>query len=245
MSDIDYSEPRGRRFATTHWSLVLAAGAETGAGANEALARLCELYWYPVYAFVRRQGYSADDAADLTQGFFARVLEKSYLRDADPQKGRFRSFLLGCLRHFLSNERDRARALKRGGESVLVSLEQETAEGRYLVEPRDELTPEKIFDRRWALTLLDQTLSRLRDEHVARGKLAVFDELKGFLTGDSADVPHASVAKALGVTEGAAKVAIHRLRRRFRNLLMEEVASTVADPGDVNDEIRHLLRAVR
>lgn len=245
MSGVSHSTARGGRFMTTHWSLVLAAGSETGAGSEEALAKLCEAYWYPIYVFIRRQGYSADEAADLTQGFFARMLEKSYLRDADPQRGRFRSFLLGCLRHFLSNERDRARTQKRGGEYVILPLERETAEGRYLLELRDELTPDKIFDRRWALTLLDRTLTRLRDEHLAKGKLTLFDALRGFLTGDSVGVAYDTVARTLGTTEGAAKVAVHRLRRRFRDLLVEEVASTVADPHDVEDEIRHLLQAVR
>lgn len=244
-SDPGHSEPRGGRFATTDWSMVLSAGSQAGAQSADALARLCEVYWYPVYVFVRREGYSADESADLTQGFFARMLEKSSFSDASPERGRFRSFLLACLRHFLSNERDRARRLKRGGEFAILSMEARTAEGRYLLEPRDELTPDKVFDRRWAETLLDRTLARLRDEHVDKGKRAVFDELKGFLTGDATGVSYDSLAKVLGSTEGATKVAVHRLRRRFRDLLFEEIGATVADPGDVEDEIRHLLRAIR
>lgn len=245
MTDTGHSARRGGRFMTTRWSVVLAAGSAVGAESQEALASLCELYWYPVYAFVRREGHSADESADLTQGFFAQMLEKSSFREATPERGRFRSFVLACLRHFLSNERDRARRLKRGGDVVMLSLQAETAEGRYRLEPRDELTPDKIFDRRWAETLLNKTLARLQDEHINKGKQELFEELKGFLTGDSMGVSYDSVAKSLGSTEGATKVAVHRLRRRFRDLLVEEISATVADPRDVDDEIRHLLQAVR
>jgi len=243
MSDLRRS-PRDGRFATTHWSLVLSAGRGAGSGSEQALARLCELYWYPVYAFIRRHGHSSDEAGDLTQEFFALVLEKSYLRTADPGRGRFRSFLLACLRHFLSNQRDREIAIKRGGAYHIVPLEIDSAEGRYLHEPAEELTPDKIFERRWALTLIERVLSRLRDEHVARGKQKLFEALSGFLTGDSADLSYLDVAQTLGATEGAVKVAVHRLRRRFRDLLTEEVEATVADRHDVEDEIRHLLRSV-
>ncbi len=245
MRDFGSSPGPSSRFATTQWSVVLAAGLETDAGSKDALATLCESYWYPVYGFIRRQGCSPDEAADLTQGFFTRVLEKSYLRDVAPQRGRFRSFLLACLRHFLSNERDRARTLKRGGGVAMVQLEYERAEGRYLFEPRDDLTPDKIFDRRWAETLLDRTLARLRDEHIEKGKRVLFDQLKGLLTGDSDIASYSTLAETLGISVGATKVAIHRLRRRFRDLLVEEVAATVADSGDVEDEMGHLLRAVR
>lgn len=243
MSDLRRS-PRDGRFATTRWSLVLSAGKGAGQGSEQALAQLCELYWYPVYAFIRRHGHSSDEAADLTQEFFALVLEKSYLRAADPERGRFRSFLLACLRHFLSNQRDRATAIKRGGGYNIVPLEIETAEGRYLHEPPEEITPEKIFERRWALTLLDRVLARLGDEYNVRGRQKLFEVLKGFLTGDSADVSYQAVAQTLGTTEGAVKVAVHRLRRRFRDLLAEEVETTVANQHDVEDEIRYLLRAV-
>ena len=238
------SAPRGGRFVTTHWSLVLAAGRGNDAASERALATLCELYWYPVYVFIRRHGHSADEAADLTQEFFTRMLEGSGLQQAAPEGGRFRSFVIACIRHFLANEQDHVRALKRGGGRPTLSLEIETAEGRYVLEPRDELTPDKIFDRRWALTLLDRALTRLRNEHTTTGKQKAFEALKGYLTGDSAGVPYASVARALGTTEGAAKVAVHRLRRRFRDLLLEDVAATVEDPQDVEDEIRHLLEAV-
>jgi RNA polymerase sigma factor (sigma-70 family) len=232
------------RFATTRWSLVLAAGERTDARSAEALASLCDLYWYPVYAFIRRQGYRAEDGADLTQAFFTRVLEKGYFHDADPARGRFRAFLCVAIRHFLSNERDRERTLKRGGRRPPISLDVETAEGRYQLEPRDNLTPEKLFDRRWALMLLDRVLARVAEEQKAAGKADLFDRLKGCLTADAADAPYAEIGKTLGMSEGAVKVAAHRLRRRFRDALVEEIAHTVLDPADVAAEIKHLLSAV-
>jgi RNA polymerase sigma-70 factor (ECF subfamily) len=234
----------GGRFATTRWSLVIAAGHQSSARSSEALASLCEIYWYPVYAFIRRQGYRPEDGADLTQGFFARVLEKNYFHDADPARGRFRAFLCTSVRHFLSNERDRAQALKRGGLRPPISLDVETAEGIYQIEPRDDLTPEKLFDRQWALTLLQRVLVHLRDEHAAAGRVELFDRLQGFLTGDRESVPYGDVALALGTTEGAVKVAVHRLRRRFRDRLVEEIAETVSDPADIDREIEYLLKAV-
>jgi len=244
MPDGGFLAPRARRFATTRWSLVLAAGQATNVRSAEALASLCEMYWYPVYAFIRRQGCRAEDCADLTQAFFARVLEKNYFHDADPARGRFRAFLCASIRHFLSNERDRARTLKRGGTQPPISLDVETAEGTYRLEPRDDLTPEKLFDRRWALILLERVLARLRHNHVSAGKGEMFDRLKGFLTGDSTGVLYADVAKALGMTEGAVKVAVHRLRRHFRDTLIQEIAETVSDPADIDAEIEYLLKAV-
>jgi RNA polymerase sigma-70 factor (ECF subfamily) len=237
--------PGGRgRFATTRWSLVLSAGRRTGAGSAEALASLCEIYWYPIYAFIRRQGYGADESADLTQAFFARVLEKQYFSSADPARGRFRAFLCASARHFLSNERDRARTLKRGGAHPIVSLEVETAEGRYRIEPRDEVTPETLFDRRWALLVLERALARLRDEHRSAGKAELFERLKGFLTGDRDDMPYADVARTLSMSEGAVRVAVHRLRRRFRDALTTEIAETVSDPAEVGPELDYLMKAV-
>jgi RNA polymerase sigma-70 factor (ECF subfamily) len=243
MRDNGFSARRAGRFATTRWSLVLAAGRKTSARSAEALSSLCEMYWYPVYALIRRQGYRHEEGADLTQEFFARVIEKNYFHDADPARGRFRAFLCASIRHFLSNERDRARTLKRGGAQPPISLDVETAEGRYQLEPRDDLTPEKLFDRGWALILLERVLARVRDDHASAGKAELFDHLKGFLTGDAA-VPYADVAKALGTTEGAIKVAVHRLRRHFREALIEEIAETVSDPADINAEIDYLLKAV-
>lgn len=244
MPDGTFPAPRAGRFATTRWSLVLAAGQKPDARSADALTGLCELYWYPVYAFVRRQGHRPDEAADLTQEFFARVLEKNYFQDADPQRGRFRAFLCASVRHFLSNERDRSRALKRGGTSPPISLDVETAEGTYRLEPRDDLTPEKLFDRRWALILLDRVLARLRDSHSAAGKGELFDRLHGFLTGDNAGLSYAELAKSMSTTEGAIKVAVHRLRRAFRDTLMEEIAETVSEPADVAAEIEYLMKAV-
>jgi len=234
----------GGRFATTRWSLVLAAGRHSNPRSAEALASLCETYWYPVYALVRRQGFQADEAADLTQEFFARVLGKNYFQEADPARGRFRAFLCVSVRHFLSNERDRGRALKRGGDRPPIALEVETAEGRYQLEPRDGMTPEKLFDRRWAMVLLDRALARLRADYTAAGKTVLFAHLQDVLTGDAGRVPYTEIAKATAMSEGAVKVAVHRLRRRFREALVAEIAETVSEAGDIDAEIRHLLDAV-
>jgi RNA polymerase sigma-70 factor (ECF subfamily) len=234
-----------RRFTTTKWSQVLAAGQADAGGSREALSRLCESYWYPLYAYVRRWGYDADQAQDLTQEFFARLLEKHYLRAADPARGRFRSFLLASLKHFLANERDRAGAVKRGGRMTVVPLEIENAEGRYSLEPPDGETPERVYERRWALTLLERTLARLSREFEAAGKRAQFARLEGYLTGEQETLPYAKLALELGMSEGAIKVAVHRLRRRFGALLREEVGETVSMPEQVDDEIRDLFRALR
>jgi RNA polymerase sigma factor (sigma-70 family) len=239
------ARPRARQFATTRWSQVIAAGQAPTVDSREALARLCELYWYPLYAYVRRWGYDADQAQDLTQEFFARLLEKHYLRAADPARGRFRSFLLASLKHFLSNERDRAGAVKRGGRATVVPLELENAEGRYCREPADSETPETIYERRWALTLLERTLARLRHELEAAGKQALFARLEGHLTGDQETLPYADLCAELGMSEGAIKVAVHRLRRRFGALLREEISETVSDSAEVDDEIRQLFQALK
>ena len=244
MTDADSPPPRSGRFATTRWSLVLAAGGVTDARSAEALCSLCELYWYPIYAFIRRQGYGASESADLAQEFFLRVLEKNYFHALDPARGRFRGFLCVSVRHFLSNERDRARSLKRGGARPPIPLDVETAEGRYQREPHDDLTPEKLFDRRWALILLDRTLTRVGRDYADANKGPLFDHLKGFLTGDSSGVRYAEVAKALNMSEGAVKVAVHRLRRHFRDVLVGQIAETVSDPADIDAEIAYLLNAV-
>ena len=238
------SLPLRSRFATTRWTLVLSAGRQSNRRSADALASLCEMYWYPVYACIRREGHDADAAGDLTQEFFARVLEKNYFGDADPARGRFRSFLFTAIRHFLSNERDRARALKRGGATPIVSLDVETAEGQYQFEKSDDLTPDKLFDARWAALLLDRALSRVRHAYATSGKSAIFDCLKSSLTGDDDALPHAESARLLGSTEAAVKVAVHRLRRRFRDALMEEIAETVASPSDIAAELQHLRAAV-
>jgi RNA polymerase sigma-70 factor (ECF subfamily) len=226
------------RFPTTQLNLVLAAGEEISEQqAHEALAILCRTYWYPLYAFVRRQGYPPDEAQDLTQGFFTRLLEKNCLRDYQRERGRFRSFLLVSLKHFLSNERARARAQKRGGGAFTLPLDGivQDSERRFSLEPRSNLTPEKAFERQWARAILDQSLERLRCENDH------FDRLKGFLTGDQAGIPYRQLAGELDTTEGALKVAIHRVRRRFREVLREQIAHTVSHPREVQDEIRYLM----
>jgi RNA polymerase sigma-70 factor (ECF subfamily) len=236
---------QNRPFATTHWSLVQAAGRQGSADAQRALAQLCETYWYPVYAFVRRQGGDAALAQDLTQAFFCRLLEKNDLAAADRQRGRFRAFLLTAVKHFLSNERDRAMAKKRGGGQRPLSLDFDAAEGRYRREPSHDLTPERLFERRWALEVLDRTLARLRTEHIEAGKERLFEGLKGTLAGEPTAAPLAEIAALLGTTEGALKTAAHRLRRRYRDLIRQEIAHTVARVDDVDDEIKALFAAVK
>jgi RNA polymerase sigma factor (sigma-70 family) len=237
---------RGRgQFATTRWSLVLAAGADaSSAGAHEALATLCETYWYPLYVFLRGSGYDAEDAQDLTQAFFARLMEKHAISQADPTRGRFRSFLLASLKHFAANKRDREMAKKRGGGAPMVSLEVEGAEGRFQMEPPSDETPERIFDRRWALTLLARVMCRLEVEASHSGRHAQFERLKTYLTGDRPQLSYADTATQLGMSEGAVKVAVHRLRRQFRDLVRDEIAQTVASPEEIEDELRHLWSAV-
>ena len=233
----------GRRgaFVTTHWSVVLSAGRSDTTRAQAALARLCQAYWYPLYAYVRRRGYAAHDAQDLTQEFFARLLEQNWLAQADWERGRFRTFLLAALSHFLANEWDKARALKRGGAVQIVPLQLDSAETRYGQEPADPLTPEQCFERRWALALLEEVLNRLREEHAAASTREMFDALKPCLVGDRQAQPYAELAATLGMTEGAVKVAVHRLRQRYRQLLREEIANTVAMPEEVNEEMHHLF----
>jgi RNA polymerase sigma-70 factor (ECF subfamily) len=230
-------------FATTHWSLVLAAQDQTSPEARAALAALCRSYWYPLYAFIRRQGFDADQAQDLIQEFFTRLLEKDFLAVVSREKGKFRSFLLKACTHFLANERDRARAQKRGGGREVVSFPGEHAERRYGREPSHTLTPERLFERHWALTLLEQVLARLKDEMTRAEKGRLFERLKTFLTGDRGE-PYRQLGAELGMTEGAVKVAVHRLRRRYRELLLEEIGRTVEDPADVDEEIDRLFTAL-
>jgi RNA polymerase sigma factor (sigma-70 family) len=229
---------------TTSWTLVMAAGGAASPEADEALARLCELYWYPVYGFIRRQGNGADEAADLTQEFFARLIEKQYLREVRQERGRFRAFLVAAVRHFLSNERDRARAAKRGGGRRLLPLDVETAEGRYRREPADTLTPEVLFDRQWACVVLERVLDRLQGEMEGAGRQEQFARLKPMLTGEPGEGGYRAIGAALGMSEGAVKVAVHRLRRRYGDLLRDEVAMLVADPDAVDAELRHLAAAL-
>jgi RNA polymerase sigma-70 factor (ECF subfamily) len=212
--------------------------------ARPALELLCAAYWYPLYAHVRRRGYSADEAQDHTQQFFADILQRQALRAADQARGRFRSFLLAALDHFLANERRRGQAQKRGGGQRPLPLDFDTGESRYLREPVHSETPEREFLRRWAIELLGRSLDHLRDEYRTRGRLELFEELKAHLSGDSEAAPHAEIAARLGMTAGAVKTALSRLRRRCRELLREEIAQTVAAPGDVDDELRELLSAL-
>jgi RNA polymerase sigma-70 factor (ECF subfamily) len=227
--------------------LIHAARSGSGAQAEEALATLCRAYWYPIYAYVRRLGYSPEEAEDLTQGFFTRVLEKHYLRDFQRERGRFRSFLLATLKHFVANERDRTHAQKRGGARPPLPLDEvlSTAEGRYTIEPRHDDTPERIFERQWAVALLARVQDRLHAEAEHDGKRAQFDRLKGLLIGENNDIGYRALAAELDTTEGALKVTVHRLRHRFKELLRDEIAQTVAHQEDVGDELRYLLTALR
>ena len=229
------------RFATTHWSVVLAAGHASSAGAREALEQLCRTYWYPLYAHVRHRGHSVDDAQDLTQAFFAHLLEKERLTLADPVRGKFRTFLLSALDHFLVNEWHRLRAGKRGGGQRLLSLDQTAAERRYSVEPATNETPARLFEKRWAATLLEKVLAELGAECQAAGKGAFFAAARGFLWGDQDPISGAELAAQCGLTESAGKSAIHRLRRRYRALLRAEVARTVSTPEEVDGELRDLI----
>jgi len=228
-------------FAATRWTLVLSAarGSQTPRAAA-AMAELCRIYWYPLYAFIRRRGHAAPEAEDLTQEFFARLLEKHFLAAVDREKGRFRTFLLMAVKRFLANEYDRAQTQKRGGPRRIVPLEGLEPENRYRLEPADTLTPERLFEQQWALTLLDQVLARLEAEMTAGGKAALFEAMKGHLAG-SREETYAATAARLGMTEGAVKVAVHRLRRRYRALLQEEIAHTVAGPEEIEEEIRYLF----
>jgi len=230
------------QFPTTQWTLVVAAGDPDLKAARSALTSLCEKYWYPLYAYLRRRGYSSEEAQDLTQEFFVRVLEGRYLDRAQPEKGRFRAFMLSSLKFFVADEGDRARAQKRGGGMVL-PLEFSSGEERYQREPSHDETPERIFERRWALSVLDRVIERLRVEFVQGGRQAHFDRLKVFLLGQS-HVPYAVLARELNTSEGALKVAIHRLRRRYRELFRREIADTVSDPAEVESELRHLAAAL-
>lgn len=236
---------RAGAFTTTHWSVVLAAGEADEARAGQALARLCAGYWYPLYAYVRRQGHGPEDAQDITQDFFARFIGKGYVRRADPARGRFRTFLLTSLKHFLINEWQKGQAARRGGGVRALSWDQFDAEDRYRLEPLDGLTPEKIFERRWAATLLETVMAGLREEFRAEGRGEWFEAIKFCLDGVTATESNEQIAARLGTTEGALRVAMTRLRARYRARLREEVARLVATPAEVDDELRHLAGTLR
>ena len=228
-------------FATTHWSVVLAAAHGESIGARDALSQICQSYWYPLYAYVRRRGHSPHDAQDLTQAFFLRLLERNWVDAADRERGRFRTFLLTAMSRFLSDEWDKLRAQKRGGGVVHVPVQLDTAETRYGHEPVARGTPEQEYERRWALTLLDTVLHRLRTEYERAGKAELFAGLNPSLVGGRESQPYAALASKLCMSEGAVKVAVHRLRKRYRLLLRAEIAQTMAETEDVDDELRHLF----
>ena len=234
-----------RDFRTTHWSVVLLAGTEASPRSAEALEQLCRTYWYPLYAYVRRRGYDAHTAQDLTQGFFERVVEKNYIGDADARRGRFRTFLLSSLKHYLANEWDKAHSQKRGGQCTFLSLEEERAEERYRLEPADASTPERACDRRWAENVLEMVFNRLRKEFESdEGNTSRFDTLKGFLVADGGVKSYEEVAARLGISEGSARSAVSRLRQRFRELMRNEIANTVSRPEEIDEEIRYLFEAL-
>jgi RNA polymerase sigma-70 factor (ECF subfamily) len=240
-----HSSPYGKsEFPTTRWSRVARAADGEDSGARAALAELCAAYWYPIYAFIRRKGNDADRALDLTQDYFARLLERRPFAAADPARGRFRAFLLTDCGHFLAHHREREGALRRGGSRRVLSIDASDAEGRYLLEPAHVQTPERLFERDWALALLERVLAGLRVEYEESGRGASFEALKGALTDGRLEAPQAELARRLGTTEAAVQVAVHRLRRRYREALRAAVAATVADQTDVDDEIRSLFAAL-
>ena len=231
------------QFRTTHWGLVAQAGEHESAASAEALETLCRAYWYPLYAYVRRKGHDATESQDLIQEFFARFLASHSVRSVDRRKGRFRSFLLGSMEHFLAKQWNHARRLKRGGGLVIFSLDDDP-EQRYGLEPADEMTPERIFERRWALLLLENSMSRLRLECAEKGKADLFDRAKSLISGDRASEPYADLATVTRMTEGALRVAVHRLRQRYGELLRDEIAQTVSSPEEFNVELRALFAAL-
>jgi RNA polymerase sigma-70 factor (ECF subfamily) len=235
----------GQQFATTHWSVVLAAGAGRSPETSQALAALCEAYWYPLYAYVRRRGFDAHAAQDLTQDFFAHLLESEAVGVAAPERGRFRSFLLASLNHFLANQWRKDGAQKRGGGKAVLSLNLAAGEERYVAEPAHDLTPEKIYERRWAMALLQQVFDALADEYAEEGKTPLFEHLKPYLGGGQDAAPYAELSSQTGLSVGSIKVAVHRLRRRCGDLLREQIVQTVADPAEIDQELSELFAALR
>jgi len=230
-------------FATTHWTVVLAAGRRATPQSDRALEELCRAYWFPLYVYVRRRGHSREDAEDLTQAFFARFLARNYLAGLSAERGRFRAFLLASLKNFLANEWDKSQRLKRGGGETPLSLDWETADTKFQVAAQNEPRPDKAFDREWALALLAKVIERLQAEAAADGKAKLFEQLKVFLAAGKGETAHADVANALGMEERAVRVAVHRLRKRYRQLLREEIANTLSEPAMVDEELRALFGA--
>jgi RNA polymerase sigma-70 factor (ECF subfamily) len=232
-------------FATTHWTVVLAAGRRHTPQSDHALEELCRTYWFPLYAYVRRRGHTKEDAEDLTQSFFERFLEKNYLEGLSAERGRFRAFLLASLKHFLANEWDKSQRQKRGSAATHLSLDWQTADTQFQLAATAEPSPDKAFDREWAVALLDKVIKRLQVECEADGRTRQFAQLKTFLTAGKGELSHADAARTLGVDEGAVRVAVHRLRKRYRQLLRDEIAQTLADPAQVDEEMRALFGAFR
>ena len=246
MSSTDIAEKpcAGANFLPTRWSVVLSAGDPNSLHATTALETLCRAYWYPLYAYVRQRGHSPEDAQDLTQEFFARLLEHNWIAHADRHKGRFRSFLLMAMKRFLAKEWAKVKTLKRGGHVRRVPLQLDTAETRYIREPADTRTPEQVFEKQWALTLLEYVLNRLREDYARDGKGGLFERLEPCLIGSREAQPYAALADRLGMTEGAVKMAVCRMRKRYRECLKEEIGQTVASPAEMDEELRHLFRVL-
>ena len=239
------SAPAGDYFATTRWTVVLSAGRKSSLQSDTALAELCQTYWYPLYAYVRRRGHSKEDAEDLVQAFFERFMEKNYLEGLSAERGKFRAFLLASLKHFLANEWDKANRQKRGGGAQHLSLDWQSAADRYHLDPPDPASAtDGLFDREWAVALLERVITRLQDECIAAGKAELFERARSFLMVGRDAIPFAQAAKELGMEEGALRVAVHRLRKRYRELLRDEIAQTVSDPANIEEELRSLQAAL-
>jgi RNA polymerase sigma factor (sigma-70 family) len=231
-------------FVTTRWTVVVHAGRKSSPQSERALSELCHTYWFPLYAYVRRKGHSKEDAEDLTQAFFTRFLEKNYLEGLSAERGKFRAFLLASLKHFLANEWDKSQRQKRGGGAQHLSLDWQSAEEKLQHEPPDTSSPDRIFDREWALALLEQVIVRLREECVMEGKAQLFEQAKGYLMVGEQAIPYVAAAKTLNLDEGAVRVAVHRLRKRYRELLREEIAGTLSDTAQVQEELQSLQAAL-
>lgn len=232
-----------QNFLTTHWSVVLAAGKDDTQGSKKAMETLCQIYWYPLYTFARKNGIKAHDAQDLTQGFFEQFIKKDYAQDAHPSKGRFRSFMLASFKHYISNQHDKAHAIKRGANHTFISMDAKLAEDRYRLEPAKECSADHLYDRQWAMTVLDRVLDQLIEDYEKRGQRKLFEQLKNLLTG-APMAPYGLIASTLSLQEGAVKVAAHRLRKRYREFLRAEICHTVLDPKSIDQEIRYLFLAL-
>lgn len=236
--DSDHSPSR---FTATRWSVVLAAGQSTGLEREKALQQLAQSYWFPLYSYIRRKGHPADEAEDLTQGFFSHLLEKQTLAKADQDKGRFRAFLLTVLKHYISDEWKKSHTLKRGGQRKFVQMDAQQAEGFYSLAPVDPITPEKLFDRNWAMALLTLVMTRLGEHYAQKGQTDLFIAIKGSIDGSAGDLSYADIGAKLNMTEAAVKTAAHRLRKQYRDILREEIAQTVSSEDEIDDEIRFLM----